>query len=207
MMPVTTPHRRHTKRSPHHRFPSDPLSEAPRLIEIRNQPEIKLAGLRSPVKGLPFSNLMALRKTFLPYQGWLPEQVDRRLYGALLHSKNGADGFDYLTAVEVESFEHLNSDWQQLTIPAQHYAVFAHEKHLSALRTTTHAIFSNSLPSLNLLPLRHVPDVPQFLERYEESFDLNSGWGDLQIWVPIQQKVDSVPIVASIPFRDGTQDR
>lgn len=96
-------------------------------------------------------------------------------------------GFDYLTAVEVNSLERLSSDWEPLEVPSQHYAVFAHEGHLSNLRTTTHAIFAKSLPKLNLTPLRQVPGVPLFLERYEAAFDLNSGWGEIQIWVPLQQ--------------------
>ncbi len=188
MIQVDTPQRVRTHRSPRPRLSASPISVAPPLLSFHQQQAIKLVGLRSPLEGLSYKALLNLWHAFAPYQGWFPNQVDRRQYGALLQAEQGSTGFEYFTAVEVSSFERINADWEPLEVPEQHYAVFAHEGHLSSLRTTTHAIFAKSLPALNLTPLRHVPGVPLFLERYEESFDLSSGWGEIQIWVPLQQR-------------------
>ncbi len=188
MIQVDTPQRVRAPRPLRPGLSASPLSAAPPLLSIRQQQATTLVGLRSQLEGLSYTALLNLWQTFAPYQGWFPNQIDRRQYGALLQAAQGSTGFEYFTAVEVSSLERINADWEPLEVPEQHYAVFAHEGHLSTLRTTTHAIFAKSLPALNLTPLRHVPGVPLFLERYEESFDLNSGWGEIQIWVPLQQR-------------------
>lgn len=157
----------------------------PRLLGIEEQDTLRLAGLRTRIHGLPYEVIPGCWSTFSPYRGWLPTQVDRRSYGVLLEAEGNEGGFDYFTAVEVESFDALNSDWDRLEIPAQRYAVFPHGDHVSTLRETLHSIFSHSLPTLNLDPLRHAPGVPLVLERYEASFDLNTGWGGIQVRVPL----------------------
>lgn len=163
-------------------------SALPQLLGIEEQHTLRLAGLRTRIHGLPYEVIPACWDTFSPYRGWLPTQVDRRSYGVLLEAEGNEGGFDYFTAVEVENFDTLNSDWDRLEIPAQRYAVFPHKDHVSTLRETLHSIFSHSLPTLNLDPLRHAPGVPLVLERYEASFDLSTGWGGIQVRVPLSAR-------------------
>lgn len=163
-----------------------PTSTAlPPLLGIKQHTALKLAGLRTRIQGLPFNVIPNCWETFSPYRGWLPGQVDKRSYGVLLEAEGPEGGFDYFTAVEVESFEPINTDWDCLEVPVQRYAVFPHRDHVSELRQTLHAIFAHSLPTLNLDPLRHAPGVPLLMERYEASFDLATGWGGIQVWVPL----------------------
>jgi len=158
----------------------------PELLDIRELAKLRLAGLRTPIRGLPHEMIPGCWETFSPYRGWLPQQVDRRSYGVLLEAEAPVGRFDYFTAVEVERFDRLNSDWDRLEVPAQRYAVFAHKDHVSTLRKTLHSVFSHSLPHLNLDPLRHAPGVPLVLERYEPAFDWRTGWGGIQVWVPLR---------------------
>ncbi|MGD8174507.1 GyrI-like domain-containing protein [Marinimicrobium sp. ARAG 43.8] len=173
------------------------------MVAIRRQPAIKLAGLRSRLKGLPYHVIPTLLERFSPYRGWFPGQVDRHLFGALMQPAGNSAGFEYLTAVEVENLAIINADWEPLEIPSQHYAIFSHTGHLSNLRTTTHSVFANSLPSRQLTPLRHTPNVPLILERYSASFDIRSGWGEIQLWVPLDEARSDLPSIRKFEPASG----
>lgn len=163
-----------------------PVTAIPGLLGIETRPRIRLAGLRRPIEGLPASVIPGFWERFSPYRGWIPGQMDKSSYGALLSSEDHTEGFDYMTAVEVGDYDRLNADWDRLEIPPQRYAVFLHRDHVSELRSALHTIFARSLPGLELTPQRHVANVPLLLERYHESFDLRTGWGGIQVWVPLQ---------------------
>lgn len=147
---------------------------------------VRLTGLRRRIEGLPAKVIPGFWDTFSPYRGWIPGQTGRASYGALMEAPGSTEGFDYLTAVEVEYFRDSEGDWDQILIPAQRYAVFSHRDHVSELRPALHTIFAHSLPGLNLVPKRHVDDVPLLLERYDENFDMRTGWGGIQVWVPLR---------------------
>lgn len=157
----------------------------PALQGIYEQGPIHLAGLRRPIDGMPHQVIPGLWDRFHPYQGWFPGQKDKASYGALF--KREDQGFDYLTAVEVSDFERINADWDCFGIPRQRYAVFPHQGHVSQLRQTLHRVFAHSLPALQLTPNRQGTNPPLLLERYAESFDPRTGWGDIQVWVPLER--------------------
>ena len=58
----------------------------------------------------------------------------------------------------------------KLSIPARHYAVFSHKDHISAIRTTMRAIWSEWLPRSG----REIVESPT-LERYGPEFDTAHG--------------------------------
>lgn len=159
----------------------------PGLLGVKEHEAIRLVGLRRRIQGLPAQVIPEFWNKFSPYRGWIPGQVDKTTYGVLLDAADGGEGFDYLTAVEVDSFDKTSSDWDQLEVPGHRYAEFPHRDHVSELRQTLHLIFARSLPALNLSPLRRVPGMPLLVERYDGSFDLRTGWGDIQIWVPLDR--------------------
>lgn len=167
----------------------------PVLLGISEEGPIHLAGLREPIDGLPHQVIPSLWDRFLPYQGWLPGQKDKASYGALF--KRGDQGFDYLTAVEVTDFQRINADWDCFDIPRQRYAVFPHQGHVSELRQTLHRVFAHSLPALHLTPNRRGADSPLLLERYAESFDPRTGWGDIQVWVPLE-RADTTTVTGTL---------
>jgi len=116
---------------------------------------------------------------FGPYIGTVPGQVGRVAYGVCFNPSD--DGFDYLTGVEVSDFTHLPEELARLTFPARRYAVFIHLDHVSKLGDMIPAIFMKWLPASGHEPIRN----SGFFERYGEGFNVESGRGDIEIWIPI----------------------
>jgi predicted dithiol-disulfide oxidoreductase (DUF899 family)/predicted transcriptional regulator YdeE len=121
-------------------------------------------------------------QSFAPYIGKLPGQVSRAAYGVPSNMCGAGDSFQYLTGVEVAVLSGLPDDFSGVRLPAQRYAVFSHREHVSAIRNTIGAIFDTWLPASG----HEVLGSPAFLERYGESFDPETGLGDVEIWVPIK---------------------
>ncbi len=122
----------------------------------------------------------ALWQRFQPHIGHVPNEVKGVAYGVVTSSD--ADGFDYIAGVEVASFGDLDPEMTKLSIPARHYAVFSHEDHISAIRTTMRAIWSEWLPRSG----REIEESPT-LERYGPEFDPRSGNGGLEVWLPVKR--------------------
>ena len=101
-------------------------------------------------------------------------------YGVITNAPGG-EGFDYMVAVATSDLDAIPADFVRKEIPAQRYAVFAHDGHVSTMCETFDVIFRIWLPSSGL-ELTHRPDS---LERYGERFDPESGTGDTEIWVPV----------------------
>jgi AraC family transcriptional regulator len=119
---------------------------------------------------------------FLPHFGRVPGQLNQVAYGV---SCNGDDvgNFDYICGVEVADFSKLTSEWARVRIPAQRYAVFTHKGHISTIRGTWNAIWNQWLPATE----HQRADAPDF-ERYGESFESATGYGGLEIWIPVKPR-------------------
>lgn len=159
-------------------------ARVPAFSGIQALGAVKLVGLRKAIEGLPSKVVPEFWEKFSPYRGWIPGQVGRNSYGVLLHSAE-EEGFDYLTAVEVFDFDKVGPDWDRFEVPEQRYAIFQHRDHVSELRPALHTIFSQSLPELKLSPKKRAPGRPILLERYADSFNLKTGWGYIEVWVPL----------------------
>src|SRR5262245_15176862 len=118
---------------------------------------------------------------FVPYLGNIPGQVGNVTYGVRSNSDD-AGNFDYLSGVEVESFDGLPKELTRLRIPAQRYAVFTHRDHISKVRSTHYTIWSQWLPDSG----HEAADAPDF-ERHDERFNPRTGNGVMEIWVPISE--------------------
>ena len=117
---------------------------------------------------------------FVPYIGNIPGQVGDVAYGVCCNS-DGTGNFEYVTAVEVSSFDEVPPELRRVRIPAQRYAVFTHRDHISAIRGTWHTIWNQWLPASG----HEVADAPDF-ERYDAEFDPQSGTGKVEIWLPLK---------------------
>lgn len=101
-------------------------------------------------------------------------------YGVVCGSR--AEGFEYMCASEVESFDTLAPELGRMRIHEQRYAVFEHFGHMSALRHTWELIFRDWLPHSGITPVQ----VPDF-ELYDERFDVESGSGLVELWFPVAE--------------------
>jgi AraC family transcriptional regulator len=130
-------------------------------------------------------------ESFAPMIGKMPGQIGTQAYGVVTGSFGGADGFEYITGVEVSSFDHVPRKFRRLTIPAQRYAVFVHDGHVSTIRDTMYTIKKEWLPKW-MVPGRadaskEGSDQTDFFERYGKEFDPRTGSGKVEIWVPLNR--------------------
>ena len=94
---------------------------------------------------------------------------------------NGCDdSFDYLSGVDAKVCPGNVGNVVKIELESQTYLVFDHTSHVSSVRETCAAIWSNWLPNSDV----KVIEAPWF-ERYGKSFDPITGNGGLEIWIPI----------------------
>jgi len=117
---------------------------------------------------------------FLPRFGHVPDQIGNVAYG-VAYNADCEGNFDYIAGAEVRDFSRTPPELARVRVPAQRYAVFAHRDHISNIRNTMAAIWSDWLPSSG----HELADAPHF-ERYGPEFDGSTGHGGLEVWIPIK---------------------
>jgi AraC family transcriptional regulator len=110
----------------------------------------------------------------------IPERVGQVAYGVCCNGDDSGN-FDYIAGVEVADFSDLPREFSRVRIPEHRYVVFTHSDHISTIRRTIDTIWNHWLPQSG----HTVEDAPNF-ERYDEKFDPVTGYGGLEIWVPIK---------------------
>jgi len=152
---------------------------APRIV--KNEAML-IFGLseRCPVAGSPA--IPSQWNSFAPHLGHIDGQVAGVAYGVIYNSDDSG-GCDYMCGVEVREFPSQPKEFTRLRIPPQTYAVFEHREHISAIAGTWKAIWEHGLADAGY----PAADGPA-LERYDERFDGGTGFGRLELWVPV--KVD-----------------
>jgi AraC family transcriptional regulator len=151
--------------------------EPDRIVEGR---AMLMAGLRrvhtfsGAARSIP-EQWQALRE-----MGTLPGQQGTEMYGVMCGADPAAQTFEYMTGVEVASFDALPPGTGRMRITAQRYAVFIHPGHVTTLHTTWDAIWNDWLPRSEY----RMANTPEF-ERYDERFDPRTGAGVIEVWASI----------------------
>ena len=117
---------------------------------------------------------------FDPYIGNIAGQVGGVTFGLVHSLTDGA--FRYLSGVEVSEEATVASELVSNALAAQRYVVFEHREHLSRISETVNAIWREWLPRQGMPTI----DSPYMLERYGESFDAESGYGDIELWIAVR---------------------
>ena len=99
-------------------------------------------------------------------------------YGVLCDARPGE--FEYMTAVEVQTFEGLAPGSGRMRMPALRFAVFQHEGPVSNIYLTWQAIWERWLPNSGLKPV-HAPEF----ERYDQRYNPVTREGIIEIWSPV----------------------
>lgn len=150
-------------------------------FETRN--EFVIAGFNAHVKPGDQEAINALWQRFAPHIGKMPDQIGGNVaYGAISGS---ATGMDYLAGVEVADASGLPDGFTHVRLPAQKYAVFTHEGHVSKLFDTCTQIWRDWYPQSGLQHAQ-TAGAPQFFEYYGEEFDPQKGTGGIEVWIPIK---------------------
>jgi len=151
--------------------------QPPRFVDGR---PMLIAGIGQRFAYDNMDGMPALWQRLQPHLGHIPNEVAGVAYGVVTSSD--AEGFDYVAGVEVTAFGDLDPGFAKVSIPARHYAVFSHNDHISAIRTTMRAIWSDWLPRSG----RQIEESPT-LERYGPEFDPRTGNGGLEVWLPLKK--------------------
>ena len=142
-----------------------------------------IAGMSAHVRPGDQDAINALWQRFAPHIGKVPGQVGGMVaYGAVSGS---ATGVDYLAGVEVTDTSNLPDGFSHVRLPAQKYAVFTHEGHVSKLFDTCTQIWRTWYPQSGLQHAQ-TAGAPQFFERYGEEYDPPKGVGGIEVWVPVK---------------------
>lgn len=112
--------------------------------------------------------------------GAIPGEKPGRAFGVTCAAT--PQGFEYMSGVEVESFDAIPASLGRVRIGEQLYAVFTHSGSVVDLPATWQAIWNEWLPGSGYAPA----DVPDF-ELYDHRFDPATGTGDVEIWFPIRK--------------------
>ena len=139
------------------------------LVGIRRHHRVSDAGATVPPQWDEFRS-MGLRPDRAP-----------RAFGVMCGT-NG-DEFEYMTALEVASFDDAPAGIVRMRVPAQHYAVFRHDGHVSAIGETWRAIMEEWLPQSDY----EDAETPAF-EVYDRCFDPETGNGGFEIWLPVRRR-------------------
>ena len=116
-----------------------------------------------------------------PHLGKVPGQVGQDAYG-VCHAAGPDCQFEYLAGVAVSSPDRLPEGFTTVKIDARRYAVFTHLGHVSSLPATIDTIWTKWVPDCGL-PVAH--GAPCF-ERYTPEFDLGTGLGGMEVWIPLR---------------------
>ena len=150
---------------------------------FENGAPILIAGFAERITPETWDKIDALWWRFAPHIGSVPGQVGSRVaYGVVT---DAGSGIEYLAGVEVSDASGLPEGFSHVQLPAQRYAVFRHDGHVTRLKETMTAIFETWLPTSGREHARRA-GAPAFYERYGEEFDPRTGTGGIEVWIPIK---------------------
>lgn len=147
--------------------------------DIVHHDALIIAGLKERYDDTTSARMPAQWQAFQPYIGHIDNQQNNVAFGVLCNSDDEGN-IEYITGVQVSRYPEPSRHLDVIRVPAQTYAVFRHEGHVSEIRKTWKSIFGKWVAETD----RKLVDAPQ-LERYGENFNPRTGWGDIQIWIPV----------------------
>ena len=155
----------------------------PRFVEGR---PMRLAGLGGRFTPATMREIVELWSRFagMLRRDELPGRTGSADWGVGLHCFDGSPSFEYVCATEVTVRAAVPPALRTLEVPALRWAVFAHAEHVSRLGERIEAIHRTWMPGSGLAA-DHRPGLPDFLERYGEEFDPETGFGGLEVWYPV----------------------
>lgn len=107
-------------------------------------------------------------------------------YGVGFHFEPAADTLEFFCGFVLRSTARVPEGLHCVEIPEITCAVFRHSGPLSRLRHTLDAIFGTALPLAGLHRLDAAGDVPSFVLRSRPSLNPLTGFGGVDVLVPVK---------------------
>lgn len=119
-----------------------------------------------------WQNFMQFKQEFT---GVMPDDGEVT-YGVIC--AGDANGFEYMCAAEVDSFDEVPTN-QRLKLKDQQYAVFVHTGHIAEIKAVWQGVWDWVASSEY-----EVAEAPCF-EKYDQRYDAQTGSGGFEIWIPV----------------------
>lgn len=158
--------------------PAFPLA-APRY---ETRPAMTIAGLAASYGYEDMGGIPGQWRSFQPYIGSIAGEVEGIAYGAICERTDGEEGMLYLAGVEVREGAGLPKELTAVRVPAQRYAIFLHDGHVSGVGALFGAIWGEWAPAASPGPKKGAVSA---LEVYGPRFDPETGLGGVEVWVPV----------------------
>jgi AraC family transcriptional regulator len=142
--------------------------------------ELKFVGLAEHVKFAQMQNIASQWQRFMQHYGEIEDKA-HPIPAGVSTNLDEEGNFDYVCAVQVKRFSGVPKGLVQVTVPAQTYAVFRHDAHISEIAETFRAIWNDWIPAEG----KAIADGA-CIERHMETFDTRTGFGGVEIYVPIR---------------------
>ena len=146
---------------------------------------LELVGLARDFTWEQMTEIPQLWDTFAAWMMSVPEVELRDAYGVSYAPADRASGFAYMAAIEATGLDQIPDHLTKMQIPANRYAVFAHGGHVSEFSETIGAIQEEWLPTSGYGVPDSGPGSLYLFERYGPEFDPKSGFGGMEVWLPI----------------------
>ena len=154
-----------------------PAIKADRVVDL---PRMLFVGLLEHVLFSQMQTIASQWQRFMPRYGEIDDKAHPIPVG-ISTNLDDEGNFDYVCALEVKRSISVPKGMVQLAVPAQTYAVFRHSRHVSEIGQTYGAIWNEWLPPQG----RSIADGAS-IERHLETFDTNTGFGGVEIYIPIR---------------------
>lgn len=115
----------------------------------------------------------------------IPARLPPLGFGAGLHFEPTAETLEFFCGFVLRSTARVPEGLQCVAIPECTCAVFRHSGEISRLRHTLDAIFGTALSLTGLNRLDSAGEVPSFVLRSRLSFDPLTGFGGVDVLVPV----------------------
>lgn len=116
----------------------------------------------------------------------IPSLPPRKGYGVAKRMPDGADHFEYFCGFVIPGKARAPQGFDCLEIPAIRCAIFPHREHVSLLRRTVEIAIGTGLPLAGLEPADEASGAPEFIQRYHEAFDPETGFGGMDVLIPVR---------------------
>jgi AraC family transcriptional regulator len=145
--------------------------------EIREREAFRVVGLSARCSFEDISAIPGLWQAFNAREDDVAGAMRGVAYGVCCDADENGH-FRYLAGVEASD---VPQGMDVVSLPKARYAVFTHRGHVADLPKTVYTIWNKALPDAGLTPA----SAPDF-EQYDERFDVTSGRGVIEVWIPVE---------------------
>jgi predicted transcriptional regulator YdeE len=164
--------------------PPRPAPRWPPPLRLERKPAIALAGFSARYTPETLRRIPAQWGRFGAEVGAIAGVTARESHGLCFEWRDGT--MEYACALPVSPGAHLPEGWRPLMLPASRYAVFSHEDHVSTMMKAIEWILHTWLPGSGERRAPGFAGGVELVEWYGPAFDPETGYGDVEIWVPLE---------------------